>query len=156
MTPQSALLPALAAELSGLRSFLALLEREQGMLVENLTDQLVDLSAQKSSAAVALHKLAETRHALLQRHIPQQNVQSIKSWLGLHCKECLPVWLEIVTLSQRAQQINQANGELIQMKLRHNQQALSVLINAVNKSGVYGRNGQPDFSAGSSRSLGSV
>lgn len=92
---------------------------------------------------------------MLQQNIPKQNTETITSWLRAHSSDGLPLWQDITALSQRAKQLNQINGELIQMKLRRNQQALTVLSNAVNKAGVYGRNGQPDFSPGSGRSLGS-
>lgn len=151
----SGLLAALTSERSALLRFIALLEREQAALMENRGDALPELSAQKTSDAVKLSQLAESRRKLLQQAIPQQNAENIQSWLDTHCPDGLPLWQDIVALGQRAKQLNQINGELIQMKLRHNQQALTVLSNAVNKAGVYGRNGQPDFSPGSGRSLGS-
>lgn len=147
---------ALSAERTALLNFVALLEREQGMLVENQAEQLLDLSVRKSNDAHSLNKLAETRSALLQKNIPQLTVDSIRAWLETHSPDCLPVWEAIITLAKRASQINQINGELIQMKLRHNQQSLTVLSNAVNKANLYGPNGQPSFSPGSGRSLGSV
>lgn len=149
------LLSALTAEHKALSGFVALLESEQKMLVENLTDQLLELSEKKSADALALNKLAETRRGLLKNNLPQLGADTIRVWLRTHSPEGLAVWEKILVLAEQAQQVNQTNGELIQMKLRHNQQALTVLSNAVNKAGVYSRNGQPDFSPGSGRSLGS-
>lgn len=146
---------ALSAERSALLGFIALLEREQAALMENRGDALPELSEQKTAAAIKLNQLAESRRKLLQQNIPKQNTETITSWLRAHSSDGLPLWQDITALSQRAKQLNQINGELIQMKLRRNQQALTVLSNAVNKAGVYGRNGQPDFSPGSGRSLGS-
>jgi len=151
----AALLTALSTELSALQAFVTLLEREQNMLMDNQTDQLIELAEQKASDAIKLNQIAESRISLLQPHIPQLNTQTIESWLSQNRPEALPIWLIISDRTQHAQQLNQTNGELIQMKLRHNQQALTVLSNAVNKVGVYGRNGQPNFSPGSGRSLGS-
>ncbi len=141
MKPSSSpqLLSALTAERAALLNFVALLEREQGMLVGNLTDQLLELSEQKSTDALGLNQLAETRRALLGTHSPQG----------------LAVWHEILALAERAQLLNRTNGELIQMKLRRNQQLLAVLSNAVNKANLYGPDGQTSFSPGSGRSLGS-
>lgn len=151
----SPLLAALAAERTALLKFVALLEREQGMLVESQNDQLLELSEQKSSDAIELNKLAEARRALLKQHLPQLTADSVRAWLEMHSPEGLALWQEIIALAGRAQLLNDANGEVIQMKLRHNQQSLSVLSNAVNKAGLYGPDGQASFSPGSGRSLGS-
>ena len=149
------LLSALTAERAALLEFIALLEREQGMLVENLTDQLFELSEQKSTDALNLNELAETRRALLHKNLPQLGTDAIHAWLETHSPQALTIWLEILALAERAQRLNQANGELIQMKLRRNQQLLAVLSNAVNKANLYGPDGQTSFSPGSGRSLGS-
>lgn len=151
----SGLLAALTSERSALLRFIALLEREQTALVENHGDALPELAELKTTDAIKLSQLAESRRELLKLDIPQQNTETTQVWLNAHCPDGLPLWQDIVALGQRAKQLNQINGELIKMKLRHNQQALTVLSNAVNKAGVYGRNGQPDFSPGSGRSLGS-
>lgn len=157
MNPSSGsqLLAALTAERAALLGFVALLEREQGMLVENLTDQLLELSEQKTADALSLNKLAETRRTLLQKNLPQTNAETIRAWLKTHNPQSLPVWRETVSLAERAQRLNQTNGELIQMKLRRNQQMLAVLSNAVDKANLYGPDGQTSFSPGSGRSLGS-
>jgi flagella synthesis protein FlgN len=149
------LLSVLTAERAALLNFIALLEREQGMLVENLTDQLLELSEQKSTDALNLNELAETRRALLRKNLPQLGADAIRAWLGTHSPQALTIWLEILALAERAQRFNQTNGELIQMKLRRNQQLLTVLSNAVNKANLYGPDGQTSFSPGSGRSLGS-
>lgn len=149
------LLAAFAAEYAALQSFVALLEREQGMLVENRTDQLLELSEQKSSDALKLNELAQARRALLKKHLPQLGIKVTRSWLATHSPQGATVWQEILVLAERASQINRTNGELIQTKLRHNQQTLTVLSNAANKANLYGPDGQPSFSPGSGRSLGS-
>lgn len=167
---QAQLLAVLSAERTALLNFVALLEREQGMLVENQTAELLKLSEQKSSDAHRLNKLAEARSTFLQKNIPQpvmtaqpagrasgsMDTGTIHSWLEKHSKDGLAAWKELLVLAERARQINKTNGELIQMKLRHNQQSLNVLNSAVNKANLYGPDGQPNFSPGTGRSLGSV
>lgn len=125
------------------------------MLVENLTDELLELSERKSADALSLNKLAETRRALLQELVPQANADTIRTWLKTHSPQGLSAWQETVSLAKRAKRANQTNGELIQMKLRRNQQMLAVLSNAVDKANLYGPDGQTSFSPGSGRSLGS-
>lgn len=151
----SSLLAALNAERAALSDFIALLKREQGMLTENNTEQLIELSEQKSNVALQLSRLGEARRALLQNHIPQLSLATIQAWLEKHSPAALATWREVLVLAEQAHQLNNVNGELIQMKQRHNQQALLVLSNAVNKANLYGPNGQPNFSPGSGRSLGS-
>jgi len=147
---------ALAAERAALRDFVDLLTREQVLLVENRTDQLLELAEQKAAGAVSINALADTRRGLLRKSIPELSVEAIHNWLKEHSPEGLTIWQEIRTLAERAQQLNQTSGELIQMKLRHNQQSLAALSNAVNKtSSLYGPDGQPSFAPGSGRSLGS-
>jgi len=149
------LLGALTAERVALRKFILLLEQEQSLLVENHTDQLLEVAEQKSAQAIALNELAEFRRNLLREKITAFSAEAIHAWLKTHCTEGLAVWQEIRTLAERAQQTNHTNGELIQMKLRHNQKSLDVLSNAVNKANLYGPDGQTSFSPGSGRSLGS-
>lgn len=168
------LVAALTAEHAALLKFVALLEREQTLLVENLTDQLLDLSGKKTTDALNLDRLAGMRRALLQKVIPQAGIapagdkpgagnpppnnpgpDTIYTWLKTHNPEGLNIWQKIRAMADHAQQLNHTNGELIQMKLRHNQKSLAVLSNAADKANLYGPNGQHSFSPGSGRSLGS-
>lgn len=146
---------ALIAEHRALVNFVDLLEREQGMLAGNSTDQLLELSEKKTTDALSLNELAEARRGLMEKNLPQFGADAIQAWLGTHSPKDLAVWQEIFALAKRARQLNNTNGGLIQMKLRHNQQSLAVLSNAVNKANLYGPDGQPSFSPGSGRSLGS-
>lgn len=154
--PSTKLLAALTAEHLALQDFISLLEREQGLLVENSADQLLELAEQKLACSINLNELAESRRSLLRKNIPVLSVEAIHAWLKTHSTEGLAIWKKIRTLAEHAQQINHTNGELIQMKIRHNQQSLTVLSNAVNKANLYGPDGQTSFSPGSGRSLGSV
>ncbi len=149
------LLPFLTSERAALLNFVNLLKREQEILVENHTDQLLELSRKKSTDALSLNELTEARRSLLQKNIPQLTPASIRAWLKTHSPDGLAIWLEVITLTKRAQRLNQTNSELVQMKLRHNQQSLAVLNNAVKKTNLYGPDGQPSFSASNGRSLGS-
>lgn len=125
------------------------------MLVQNHSEDLIELAERKTRDAVKLNALIEARHRLLEPIVAQQDADSLLTWLKKNAPQGSAIWQEIVNLGLRASELNRINGELIQIKLRHNQQRLIVLSNAVNKASVYGRNGQPDFSAGSGRTLGS-
>lgn len=150
------LLAALTEELRVVRSFSELLKREQGLLTENSIDQLPALAEKKSTHALQLNEVAEGRRRLLQKSLPVLDSTAIQTWLTNNCPQGLALWQEIRVMAEQAQLLNHINGELIQMKLRHNQQTLTVLSNAVNKANLYGPDGQTDFAPGSGRSLGSV
>lgn len=150
------ILTALTAERDALRDFVALLEREQNALVENLSDQLPELAEQKSAHAMALNGLVETRHLLLKNNLPTLSEASIQNWLRTQHQAAWPVWQELRSLAMRARQLNQSSGELIQIKLRYNQQALTVLSNAASKANLYGPDGQPNFSPGSGKPIASA
>lgn len=146
------LLAALSAERAALLSFLSLLEREQSILVENATDPLLELCDRKSASALNLNQIVEKRNALIQQILPQAHIDA---WLKANSPQGYALWQEILSLGKRAQELNQTNGGLIQMKLRRNQQMLAALSNAADKANLYGPNGQTSFTPGSGRSLGS-
>jgi len=148
------ILTALTSERTALQQFVVLLEHEQNLLLQNDTDELLALSEKKSDRALSLNKLAETRRELLSQIIPKMTVDATQDWLKRHAPLGFTAWLEIREMTTRAQQLNSTNGELIQMKMRHNQQSLNALTSAANKASLYGRDGQTSFTPGSGRSLG--
>jgi flagella synthesis protein FlgN len=150
------LLAAMAEERAAVRSFVDLLQQEQNLLTENSIDPLMMLAEQKSTRAAQLGELAEVRHRLMLACLPELTAPAILAWFKVNSAESLVLWQEISTLAEQARQLNHINGELIQMKLRHNQQLLTALSRAVNQANLYGPDGQTNFSAGGGRSLGSV
>jgi len=150
------ILSALSDERASALSFVDLLQHEQGLLTENSIDQLQNLAEKKSAHAVSLNELNEVCRRLMGKVVAKPDNASIAAWLQANSKEGLAVWQEIRVLAEQARQINQINGELIQMKQRLNQQLLTALTRAVNQANVYGSDGQTNFSPGSGRSLGSV
>lgn len=152
---QTDIAPQLQAERAALHAFVTLLETEQQALIAAQTEQLLPLAASKTLAVQALNKLAITRNNALLARGAKNDPGGIEAWLQAHAADSLPVWHDIQNLAAHAQQMNRSNGELIQVKLRHNQQALTVLRNAVNSaSGLYGPDGQPHLPT-SGRTLGS-
>jgi flagella synthesis protein FlgN len=136
-----------------LLAFIGLLESEQAILTGEDTTPLLELANIKSKAASQLTGLIAARRNLMQA----DGGADMESWLGRRAPELQAVWQEIRQLAERAQQLNSINGELIQVRMRHNQQALTVLHNATSDSaGLYGRDGQPNLASGSRRILGTV
>ncbi len=148
--------PAVLAELTSrlhterdaLRAFVTLLETEQQALLGGQPEQLLKLAGDKTQAVHELNKLANARNV-------GTEPSGMETWLQTHAAGSLPLWREIQQLATHSRQLNHINGELIQSKLRHNQQALTVLhLAARSASGLYGPDGQTNLPT-SGRSLGS-
>jgi flagella synthesis protein FlgN len=142
----------LETERDALRAFAALLQTEQELLVAENVHRLQELAEQKSRAATQLAALIQNRLDALR----SAGVSELGAWLADHAPDMLPVWHDIQQLSQQAQRLNSVNGELIQVRLRHNQQALAALNAAAGESAMlYGRDGQPNLPNSNKRVLGS-
>jgi len=148
-------LPArLTDERDALRAFVTLLEKEQHALINQDNDQLLALAEAKTQASNKLADLINTRRNFLDA---QAVGEEVAAWISKQVPACRPIWDEIRELAGRAHQMNQINGEVIQLKLRSNQQALTALLGAAKNTstGLYGRDGQPNLTV-SGRTLGNV
>lgn len=146
----------LLAERDAWAAFITLLEVEQKSLVSGDTDQLLTLADSKIQAAQELNKLENMRSNELLAHGVAIDSDSIQTWLLPQGQKNLLIWNEIRWLAAHAQHLNLTNGALIQTRLLHNQQALTVLHNAANSAhGLYGPDGQPYLKT-TARTLGSV
>lgn len=142
----------LTEERDALRAFVTLLETEQGILTSEDTSPLLELANSKSTSANRLTAIITARRNALHN----SGSADMDAWLKVIAPKALPIWQEIRQLADRAQQMNNTNGELIQVRMRHNQQALGVLHSAASDSaGLYGRDGQPNLPS-SRRTLGTV
>ncbi len=118
---------AIEQELSLLARFCHLLNDEQHFLMSGQTTPLVALAEEKTHLANQLLQQCAHRHALLE--IPPSPLEAER--------------LEYLkTRASEAEQINKTNGELIQIRLRHNQQALNILQQASHQATLYGPDGR--------------
>lgn len=153
VSPAADLAAHLSAERDALRAFIALLETEQKDLVGGRMEQLLDLADRKTRAAQELNRMeGERKDKLRARRV----AGSPEDWLRTQAEADLrQSWNDILQLAGQAQEINRTNGILIQTRLRHNQQALTVLYKASSDvQGLYGPDGQTHISP-AGRSLGS-
>lgn len=142
----------LNTELAELRKFVALLGTEQQLLLNNDTDGLLGLSEDKTQAANGLMEMGKQRRKALLN----ESTVSMEAWISKHAPETKAVWADIRKLAEQAQSLNNTNGELINSRMRNNQQALNVLYNASKSAaGLYGPDGQANI-GNSGRHLGSV
>jgi len=141
----------LAEECSTLRAFVSLLEDEQRSLLSQHSDELLQIAETKTQLANKISRLSEAQRLSL-----PQEPKNIAHWLQHNLPQAFIPWQESLKLAENVQRLNKTNGELIQIKLRYNQQALGVLYgSAQSTAGLYGSNGKPNqFTA--SRALGSV
>jgi flagella synthesis protein FlgN len=151
---QNNLAARLNAEHEALKKFIALLETEQQLLTEGKVDELLVLSEQKTLAVYELNRLAGERKAEMNARGASNWESGAANWFQANAPDNLPQWQDIQQLAEQMRQLNNTNGIIIQTRLRHNQQALIVLHNAVSHSGtLYGRDGQPHVQT-SGRTLG--
>jgi flagella synthesis protein FlgN len=143
-------------ERTALRAFIRLLETEQQALLNEQTEQIQALADDKTKMVEELTKLVNARrNGMLTRGIKIEP-GGMETWLQAHTAINLPVWHDIRQLATHAQHMNRTNGELIQVKMRYNQQTLTMLHNAAhNANGLYGPDGQPSLPV-SGRILNSV
>lgn len=135
-----------------MRAFVALLQKEQETLLNQDSEQLLVIAESKTQAANKLAEIANARRQYLKSNFTRLDTLA---WLLQFAPSSRPVWDEIRELAAQAHHLNQTNGEVIQLKLRSNQQALSTLLGATKSAaGLYGRDGQPSLPV-SGRILGS-
>jgi flagellar biosynthesis protein FlgN len=146
----------LAQELSTLESFVTLLRKEQALLSSVANEGLAALADEKSRAAIELGHLASARDQQLDRlHLPPGRA-GMDAWTLTDAGSASQRnWDRLLALAAEARAINEANGKAIALHLQHNQQALSVLMAAADRTATYGPDGQPQAGV-SGRSLGSA
>ena len=139
-------------EIGSLRAFIMLLEKEQQALLSQDNELLLTLAEEKNQATHKLIELSNLRRRSINLTAANTNTTD---WIEKNAPGCISIWKEVRELAKQAHQFNQTNGEVIQLKLRSNQKALTVLLGAnENAAGLYGRDGQPNLPVGG-RTLGS-
>lgn len=142
----------LLEERDALKAFIQLLEKEQQVLLNQDDEQLLTLAESKTQNAYKLSTFANDRRQFLNTGSEPADTAA---WLLKHAPSSQAVWDEVRELAALAHHLNQTNGEVIQLKLRSNQQALSALLGAAQTTaGLYGQDGQRSIPI-SGRTLGS-
>lgn len=140
----------LSRELAALEDFVALLHNEQKSLLSNDTDTLLNLSEIKTQASSQLMEMSHSRR----KSLLSSSRDTMETWLAKHAPSSQKMWGDIQKLAAEAQHLNTTNGELIQSRMRNNQQALGVLYQSTTSTaGLYGPNGQANL-GGAGRHLG--
>ena len=133
------------AELEGFQEFHRVLQRNRPRSIEGDVDQLLQLAPHKSELMEKLSGFSAERNRWLTATGLENNASGIAALMDAiqADAETRESWRELLDMAREAEQINRTNGTLIDTRLRHNQQALSVLKTAANPgTSLYGPDGQ--------------
>lgn len=147
----------LARELSNLMRFCALLEDERKALTGTQADRLPDIAKEKAVLVGQLNQLETERDACLARIGFAKGRSGVEAWLAKQpgTDPDRRRWSELLKLATQARDGNETNGRLINLLLKQNQEALSVLLSGGADS-IYGADGQQRGPAAGKRSFGAV
>jgi flagella synthesis protein FlgN len=137
-----------------LKEFIALLAREEALLVNGDIDALAALTHEKSDRHRQLQRLNDDR-ALLLAHGGMKDGDANMRRLLARLPRVLARWEEVLELARQARERNAINGQLIAERMCHNQGALTVLLTAANHPQLYDAGGH-SRPTGGRRMLGSA
>jgi len=141
------LLSLLGREFEAFRQFYQILESEQAALIDSDVGRLMTLAQQKNDKAAELTQLGEARSALVRAATGLDNPLAMNAWLKRYDADgrlgAAKRWEALLDLARRAKALNETNGLVINTRLAHNEQALSILMGAnASSTRIYGRDGQ--------------
>lgn len=134
----------LEKEASLVRQFVTLLEKEQTILTEGDTEELPALAAHKEQLAETLNELARQRNEFLSSAGFQPGRAGMDAWLSANKAHhgAAASWNQTISLAERAKNLNLRNGQLIQLRMKYNAQALEILLRRENNLDLYGPDGR--------------
>ncbi len=142
------------AEAIQLQAFLAILEREEALLIEGDSDSLLTLTQEKNECYRQLQRLHSDRALLLGRLGRVPGDTAVRA-LCAGLPRVIARWDEVLDLARKARAGNEINGTLILERMAHNQAALSVLLAAADQAPLYDAEGHTR-AVGGGRILGSA
>lgn len=155
-TPPNIPAATLDEEITKLREFIAILEREQELLAHADIEALMPLIDAKTGMANTLTALSRERDDCLARIGLSGNRAGMEAWLSKSGSDRQRQgWQELLHLAATARAINETNGKLINLHAQRNQQAFAALMSAANRAMTYGPDGQQQTGFGS-RILGTA
>ena len=135
----------LAIEHDAAAAFASLLAAEQDALRAGAAERLETLAREKMQMASRLEELAQRRTRYLAAAGFSPDAPGMHAWLASRAQApgVTGAWQGLQRLAALARALNQANGVLIDLHLRHHQQRLAALNHACGAPGLYGPAGQP-------------
>lgn len=134
----------IAAEADLVSAFVFLLQQEQEVLKSGEADALPGIVERKAEITRKLAPISIARNAVLARADLPPDRAGIDAWLKCNTadKAVRLNWEKLQTLAAEARELNRVNGELIQLRLQNNSQALETLRSAANRQELYSADGQ--------------
>lgn len=135
---------AISKEVDLVRQFVELLEQEQEVLTNGKTDALPAIAESKEKLAAALNELSRQRNGFLISLGFPPDRPGMVSWTAANLvqTETIAAWNQTLSLAARAKDLNLRNGQLIQLRMKHNAQALEILMRKENNLDLYGPDGR--------------
>lgn len=154
---RAAFIGSLRTELAALQDFCRTLQAEQEALLRSDVATVLNLSKVKSGQVERLAALAAVRATFLDAQELTPDRRGMTQWLaaepGAVRDELAKQWQDLLEAAAQARALNQSNGALIDIRLRHNQAALAALHTAAQRHTLYRPDGQADLGA-TTRELG--
>lgn len=125
-----------------LDDFVALLKREESLLIDAQTDALLELAEHKTRMYRRLQFLSDERSRLFAASRLALNNDTMRRALAQDAA-ATSCWERLIELARDASERNRINGQLISERMQNNQQALTILMAAASQpSATYGPDGQ--------------
>jgi len=146
----SALAGILRRELDGMQRLSAVLSEEFAALSRGDADALERVMSGKSTVLAELQDAAAARAKALQTAGVAASREAVEAWLKTagSSDQSLKLWQDLMRLSGEAQGVHRANQTLLEGLMRHNQQALDLLVRLANPDQVYQADGSTTASFG--------
>lgn len=139
----SVLADILTREAELVREFAASLNQEQKALTRGEIEPLAALTQKKNEIVEQLNRAEKERAAFLLSAGHTGDREGVAVWLAANQGDRVAAakWSELLKLATEAKRLNDLNGRLIAMRLQVTNQALGILTEQSQRSGLYGRDG---------------
>lgn len=137
-------LKTIASEADLVEQFVGLLEREKAVLTDGRTDALPALAQEKEQLAARLNTLSRQRNDHLVALGLGADRPGMEAWSAKHPeqKTAISTWNRTLALAAQAKELNRLNGQLIQLRMQYNSQALEILRRKESGLDLYGPDGR--------------
>ena len=135
---------SLARERAAVEALVAALALERKALGAGDIDHLERTAPRKRELLMAVAAADEQRNRLLERSGAGSGRRGMEAWLGSNIVDpsTRENWHALLSLKERARNLNEENGAFISAGIQANQQALSALLTAARSTSVYGPGGR--------------
>ena len=139
-------------EIALMRDLVALLRLEQHALSGNDAEAISAATNAKTILARQLGQIATERNIALAREGHAPDRAGIDALIAVQNNPATLTQLRdaLMTLATEADELNRTNGDIIRMRMSHNQKAIDVLLGVGNRPATYGRDGRSSFSGAAS------